>query len=38
MAAGIMAMIAGIVKTILYGELQKDIDYFYKMANVGVWL
>jgi hypothetical protein len=38
MAAGLVAMVAGIVKTIFFGELEHDVDYFYKMTNVGIWL
>jgi hypothetical protein len=38
MAVGLVAMVAKIVKTVLFGELQHDIDYYYRMANVGIWL
>jgi len=38
MGAGIVAMVAGIVKTILYGRYSTNFDFFYGLAPTGVWL
>jgi hypothetical protein len=38
MGAGVMAMGAGIAKTILFAQFADGADYFYKMSNAGIWL
>jgi hypothetical protein len=38
MGAGVVAMATGIVKTIIYGGISKNIDFFYQMAPIGVWM
>jgi hypothetical protein len=38
MSAGVLAMAAGIVKTILYGEFNYDIDIFYTMTILSIWM
>jgi hypothetical protein len=38
MGAGLVAMIAGIVKTTAYSDISKDVDFFYKLATIGIWM
>jgi len=38
MGAGLVAMSIGIVKTILYGEIISDIDYFFKLSDLAIWI
>jgi hypothetical protein len=38
MSAGLFAMAAGITKTVMYGGFTANVDYFYKLSYVGLWL
>jgi hypothetical protein len=37
MAAGLVTTVAAIIKTILFQKINHDIDFFYQMADAGVW-
>jgi hypothetical protein len=38
MGAGLIAIAAGIVKTILMDEVTANADFFYRLSNLSVWL
>jgi hypothetical protein len=38
MAAGLLAMGIGIVKTILLGEITTVVDFFYKLSILAIWM